>query len=207
MTKVKVCGITNYKDAVNAADLGADYLGFNFYKRSPRHIGKSKAKNIIEKLPKNAKKVGIFVNESIGSVKSIVEFCRLDLVQLSGDENQEYISKLKNISNKKIIKSFRIKNSSSVKNIKNYETDYVMLDSFKKGFFGGTGIELNLEFIGKLDNGNLFLAGGLNTINVKSAVKKIKPYAVDVCSSIEAHPGRKDFEKMKEFIHQVKLQK
>ena len=203
MTKVKICGLTNYEDAANAANSGADYLGFNFYKSSPRYIEKPKAKKIIERLKANAKKVGIFVNEDIEKVKAVAELCRLDLIQLSGDENREYISKLKNALRNEIIKSFRIK-SSSIKNIKKYGVDYVMIDSFKKGFFGGTGIGPNLKFAGELDNKSLFLAGGLSAANVKSAVKKIKPYAVDVCSSIESYPGKKDLRKMKEFVEAVK---
>lgn len=204
MTKIKICGITNYEDAINAANSGADYLGFNFYKHSPRHIEKSKAKNIIEKLPKNVKNIGVFVNEDIKKMKKIVNFCNIDLIQLSGDEDIEFILDLKRILNKKLIKSIRIKNKNDIKKIKHYKTDYIMLDSFKKNLYGGTGITFNWQLIKYINRKRLFLSGGLNSLNVKLAIHEIKPYAVDVCSSIEYYPGKKDFKKMKGFIEAAK---
>ena len=200
MTKIKICGITSCEDAEKAAELGADYIGFNFYAKSPRYIKASKAKIIIGKLPKRVKKVGVFVNEKIENMKNLAEFCRLDLVQLSGNEDGEYVTKLKKTLNTKIIKAFRTKKMEGIKKIKSCKADYIMLDSFKKGIYGGTGIKLNLKFAGQLHSKNLFLAGGLNSANVKQIIEKISPYAVDVCSSIEAYPGKKDFGKMKEFI-------
>ena len=204
MTKVKICGITNYEDAINAVNLGADYLGFNFYKHSSRHIEKSKAKGIIEKLPKGVKKVGIFVNEEIGKIKGITSFCKLDIVQLSGDENPDFIPNLRKELKKKIIKSIRIKNKNDINISKNYNVDYIMLDSFKEGFYGGTEKTLSLTFIKGISKKNLFLAGGLNASNVKLAIQEIHPHAVDVCSGIEAYAGKKDYGKMKKFIEAVK---
>lgn len=204
MTKIKVCGITNYEDAINAANLGAEYLGLNFYRQSPRYIQNDKAKEIITKLPKNMKKVGIFVNEKINNVVKVSNFCDLDLIQLSGDENPDFISGLKNILNKKIIKAFRVKNKSDVEKAKCYQTDFIMLDSFKKGLYGGTGINFNLMLAKNIDKKRLFLSGGLNIFNVRKAIEEIKPYAVDVCSSIESCPGKKDFKKMKKFIEAAK---
>ncbi len=209
MTKIKICGITNYKDAINAAKLGVDYLGFNFYKLSSRYINPTKAKKIIEKLPDNVKKVGIFVNEEINKIKSIADFCNLDLIQLSGDEDKEFLSglikilKISKISNKKVIKSFRVKNKSDFKNIKHYKVDYIMLDSFKEGVYGGTGTSFDLDIVENVDNKKLFLSGGMNKDNVKSAIEKLNPFAVDVCSSIEINPGKKDFNKMKQFIEAI----
>ncbi|MBI2659696.1 phosphoribosylanthranilate isomerase [Candidatus Woesearchaeota archaeon] len=200
MTKIKICGITSYEDAANAAKLGADYIGFNFYAKSPRYIKASRARKIIEKLPKKVKKVGVFVNSNFGNIKDIARLCRLDLVQLSGNEDNGHVSKLKKTLGTKIIKTFRIKKMADIKNIKGCKADYIMLDSFKKGFFGGTGIKINLKFAGKLDSRNLFLAGGLNAANIRSIIRKINPYAVDVCSGIESYPGKKGFGKMKSFI-------
>lgn len=204
MTKVKICGLTNYEDTINALNLGADYIGFNFYRLSPRYIEKLKAKKIIEKIPENVKKVGIFANERISTIKSIIDLCKIGFVQLSGDEDAKFISKLKKSASIKVIKSFRIRSIDDAKNTARLKADYILADSFRKGFFGGTGIKLNLKFIEKMGNKNLFLSGGLNSVNVKSAVRKIKPYAVDVCSSIEKYPGKKDFEKMKSFIEAAK---
>ena len=203
MTKIKICGITSYEDAEKAAELGADYIGFNFYGKSPRFVKATKAKMIIEKLPKKVKKVGVFVNEKIEEVSNLAEFCGLDLVQLSGNEDMEYILNLKKALRKKIIKAFGMKGSVDIKT-KSCGADYIMLDSFKKGLYGGTGIKVNLKSARQLDSKNLFLAGGLNSANVKSIVKKINPYAVDVCSSIESYPGKKDFGKMKAFIEALR---
>lgn len=204
MTKIKICGITNYEDAMNAVNLGADYLGFNFYKHSPRYIGRVKAEKIIKKLPNKVKKVGIFVNEHINKIIEAIDSCNINIVQLSGDESVDYVLKLKSVLNSKVIKSFRIKKTNDIKNIKCYKTDYVMLDSFKKGFYGGTGIKFDWGIAKYIDKERLFLSGGLNALNVKAAINKIKPYAVDVCSSIESSPGKKDFEKMREFIEAAK---
>lgn len=204
MTKVKICGITNYEDAMNAINLRVYYLGFNFYNHSPRYIAASKAENIIKKLPKNAKKVGVFVNENIKKIKEIVDFCNIDIIQLSGDEDTYFISNLEKISNKKIIKSFRIKEDRGIEKIKYYRTDYIMLDSFKDELYGGTGAAFDWELIRCINRKKLFLAGGLNTSNVKLAIRKVKPYAVDVCSSIESSLGKKDYKKMKEFIEAAK---
>ena len=206
MAKVKICGITNYEDAINAVNLGADYLGFNFYKKSPRCIEKSKANNIIAKLPKNVKIVGVFVNERIDKIRDAVDFCNLDIVQLSGNENTKFISELKKILNKKIkiIKTFRIKNQNGVNGIKKNMADYMMLDAFKKGIYGGTGTKFNWKIAKHINKKNLFLSGGLNPSNIKTAIKIANPYAVDVCSGVEKSHRKKDFEKMKKFIESAK---
>src|SRR3989338_5532700 len=102
MTKVKVCGITNMEDAVIASSLGANFLGFNFYPKSPRFLNKKKVKEIIETLPRNVKSVGIFVNENIKEVKDTINFCKIGLVQLSGDESESYVKKLRGAIKQKI---------------------------------------------------------------------------------------------------------
>jgi len=207
MTKIKICGITNYGDAKSAADLGADFLGFNFYSKSPRYVDCNGAKGIIKKLNGKSNIVGVFVNETIDNIKQIDEMCNFDLIQLSGDEDSQYVNKLKKSSNKKIIKSFRIRNGINTKLIIPFNSDYIMLDSFKKGFYGGTGESFDLDAVKGIDNRKLFLAGGLNDKNVQLAVKKLNPFAVDACSGIESLPGKKDFIKMKQFIGAVKCRK
>ena len=93
--RVKICGITNYEDALNAANLGADYIGFNFYMSSPRCIKRTEARSIIKRLPKNAKSVGVFVNEEISLISKTVDFCKLEIIQLSGDEDNKFVLKEK----------------------------------------------------------------------------------------------------------------
>lgn len=210
MTKIKICGITNYEDAQNAIDLGADFLGFNFYNKSPRYLDYHKSNDIIQKLNGKSKIVGVFVNETIEKINQICNHCNPDLIQLSGDEDINFIEKLRKLTNKKIIKSFRIKNEINKINSKliNYfNSDYVMIDTFKEGFYGGTGKSFDLNTIKDIDNKKLFLGGGLNEKNVNAAIKKLNPFAVDVCSSIEYVHGKKDFSKMKQFIGAVKCRK
>ena len=203
MTKVKVCGITNMEDAVIASSLGANFLGFNFYPKSPRFLNKKKVKEIIETLPRNVKSVGIFVNENIKEVKDTINFCKIGLVQLSGDESESYVKKLRGAIKQKIIKCFHIRNPA-MPDFSYYTADYIMLDSFKKGFYGGTGKSFNWKIAENINSKKLFLSGGLNVNNVKEAIQKLKPYAVDVCSSVELYQGKKDFEKMRAFIEAVK---
>ena len=204
MTKIKICGITNYEDAKNAADLGADFLGFNFYTRSPRRIDLRTAKDIIGKLNNGTLNVGVFVNEKIENINEVADYCKLDMIQLSGDEDLDYVKTLKNSTHKKIIKVFRIgKKTSSERNFF-VNVDYFMLDTFKNGIYGGTGQGYDLNLVGGMDNTKLFLAGGLNEKNVRAAIQKVRPFAVDVCSSIEKSAGKKDFDKMKGFIEAAK---
>jgi len=204
MTKIKICGITNYEDAKNAVDFGADYLGFNLYNKSPRFIDYNKVNEIVRKLNGKVSIVGVFVNEQIDNVIKADGICNLDLIQLSGDEDIEYIKKIKNLTNKKIIKTFRIKNKLNLDLINSFDSDYVMLDSFKDGFYGGTGKSFDLNMIKGIDNKKLFLAGGLNQNNVNESIRKINPFAVDACSGIESKPGKKNIIKMKQFIEAVK---
>jgi|ETNmetMinimDraft_2_1059921.scaffolds.fasta_scaffold15810_2 phosphoribosylanthranilate isomerase len=203
MTKIKICGITNLKDALDAVDLGADYLGFNFYKKSPRFVDKEKAKKIIEKIP-DVKTVGIFVNHSIEEIKKISDICGLDIIQLSGDESINFTEKLHNKIGKKIIKTVRIKNKKDLTKIKDFKGYYILLDSFKEGFYGGTGRTFDLKLAKPVKGRKIFLSGGLNEHNVKNAVDYSRPFAVDVCSGIEKIKGIKDHKKMKEFIEVLK---
>ena len=204
MTKIKICGITNLEDAQNAADLGADFLGFNFYSKSPRFIDYNKVNEIVRKLNGKVRIVGVFVNENIDNVKKISEYCNLDLIQLSGDENNDEIIQLREKTNKKIIKTFRIKNKINANSINSFDSNYILMDTFNNGLYGGTGESFDLNMINGVDNKKLFLAGGLNNKNVNKAIEKLKPFAVDVCSSIESKPGKKDYDKMKLFVEAVR---
>ena len=203
MVKVKICGITNYEDAAHAVILGADYIGFNFYELSPRHVDESEVKRFIGRLPKNVKKVGVFANQNFNTVKKIVRNLDLDLIQLHGDETQDYCSKLKGETKKQIIKAFRIKGKGDIEKIKGYDADYLMFDANKEGMFGGTGRTFDWKIV-KAINKPFFLSGGLNPKNVKEAIRTAKPYAVDAASGIEINPRKKDYRKMKEFIENSK---
>lgn len=203
MTKVKICGITNYEDAVNAAILGADFIGFNFYKSSPRYIDEAEAKKILEKIPRSVKRVGVFVNEKADAVKKTVKDLNLDLIQLHGDETPDYCKQLKKEAKKGIIKSFRVKGKIDMKKIKDYDADYYLFDSYKEGLFGGTGKAFDHSLLKNIKK-PFFLSGGINAENVREAVKTAKPFAVDVASGVEQNPRKKDIAKMRNFIEAAK---
>jgi len=204
MLKIKICGITNFSDALSACKLGTDLLGFIFYKRSPRYIFPRKAKRIIQKLPPNIKKVGIFVNEDIDKVKRISKYLRLDFLQFHGKESACYISKFKDY---RIIKTFRIKDKKSLKAISKYKNvDFYLLDTYVKEKLGGTGkiFNWNLAVKAKSFKNPIILSGGLNPKNVMRAIKKVRPFAVDVCSGVEKEIGKKDPKLLEEFIKKVR---
>ena len=203
MVKVKICGITNYEDAANAAILGADFIGFNFYSLSPRFIDRDDAKRIINKMPKNLKNVGVFVNEVLEEVKKIVEYVGLDMVQLHGDETPDYCKQIKEETKKEVIKSFRINKKEDIKKIKNYDVDYYLFDAYHEGLFGGTGKSFDWNLLKNIKK-PFFLSGGLNCGNVRQAIKIARPFAVDVASGIEKNQRKKDIEKTKEFIEAAK---
>lgn len=212
--KVKICGLTNKEDAVWAINYGADYLGINFHKESPRHVSLNSAIKWVSELPSFASTVGVFVNEDPAAIIKAVQKLNLNGIQLHGDESPDYISKLKLDLESKgetpfIIKAFKIKNEQSLENLKDYKeiVDYFLLDSFVPGQDGGTGTIFNWDLAQTVqeDLGKpIFLAGGLNSENVAKAIKKVNPFAVDVASGVEKSPKRKDPNKIKSFLTAAK---
>ncbi|MDD5686944.1 MAG: phosphoribosylanthranilate isomerase [Elusimicrobia bacterium] len=219
MTKIKICGVTNDKDALWAANMGVDFIGLNFYKNSPRKISISMAAKIASSLPEFVKLVGVFVDEEIETVLKVVKKAKLRLVQLHGSETPEYCSELKekivssvpaNIlweDKMQIIKAFRIGDNLQTEQMANYQNvDYFLLDTFIESVLGGTGQTFNWDLaveIKKLGK-PVFLSGGLTPENVSDAIKKVEPYAVDVCSGVERTPTRKDYDKVLAFVKAVK---
>ncbi|MFZ5800860.1 MAG: phosphoribosylanthranilate isomerase [Candidatus Omnitrophota bacterium] len=201
--KVKICGITNLTDARAAVRIGADYLGFVFYPKSPRYILPQKAKLFIAKLPRRINKVGVFVNEEARTVKRIAGLCGLDVLQFHGNEGVSYCRKFPGYQ---IIKAFRIKDKIDLRRILKYYVDGYLLDTYCQGNFGGTGKNFDWELLrqaaGKIPF--LFLSGGLNSNNVAAAIRKIHPFAVDVSSGIESRPGKKSPRLLKEFFAAIR---
>lgn len=201
MVKIKICGITRLDDALHAVRSGADALGFVFHEASPRYIFPEQAASIIRALPPFVQAVGLFVNADSEFVNATSDQCRLDIVQLHGDEQPEYCDLIK----RRVIKVFRVKEITSIEPIRNYRVAGILLDAFSPRAYGGTGLTFNWEIAlaaGKY--GPVILAGGLTPENVRQAVEKVAPYGVDVSSGVETAPGRKDPEKVREFIRQAK---
>ena len=199
--KVKICGTTSLKDAFLAVESGADAIGFIFYKMSPRNISQKEAKEIILQLPPFIETVGVFVNETSDKINRIAEQCKLNSIQLHGDESPALCRRGK----RKVIKAFRVKNADSLKSIASYDVSGFLLDSYNDGSKGGSGqvFDWNLALRVK-KQGPVILAGGLNPYNVFTAIHRVKPYGVDVCSGVEKSPGIKDHEKIREFIKSVR---
>ena len=191
MLKVKICGMTNYEDAAMAAELGADALGFIFAS-SPRRISPEKAREIIRKLPPFVKTVAVFVNEDQKTISEIIEYCGIDIAQLHGDEPPE----LRGNFMCPVIKAFRVKDESSLEDMAPYVNSVkaFLLDTYSRKAAGGTGKVFNWDIAEKsrVFDVPVILAGGLSPANVEEAVKKVRPYAIDVNSGIESRPGKKD---------------
>ncbi|HAX61501.1 MAG TPA: phosphoribosylanthranilate isomerase [Elusimicrobia bacterium] len=219
MTKIKICGITNEKDALWAANAGVDFIGLNFYKNSPRKISVDMAKKITAALPEFVKSVGIFVDEEIETLLKVIKKVQLSAVQLHGNETPEYCAQLREkISGSvpantlwegkpQIIKAFGIGGDFRTEQMSQYgNADYFLLDTFVDDLLGGTGQTFNWDLavetkkLGK----PVFLSGGLTPENVSEAIKKVEPFAVDVCSGVERTPTRKDYDKMLSFVKAVR---
>ncbi|MBF0486405.1 MAG: phosphoribosylanthranilate isomerase [Candidatus Omnitrophica bacterium] len=204
MVRIKICGITNKDDAFKAIKFGADALGFVFYKKSPRYISASKARNIIEVLPPFVTTVGVFVNDRLGAINDISSFCGLNAVQLHGDEDHHFCHRLKRY-NVKIIKGFRVDQLFNFDTVSKFDIDACLFDAYQEGSFGGTGKVFNWEALKRADiKGPVILSGGLTSENVAEAIKIVKPYAVDVSSGVELEPGKKDHAKLEAFIKNVR---
>ena len=203
MTKVKICGITNYEDAMDAIQLGADFIGLNFYRKVPRCIQLKEAKKIARDTPKKTKKVGIFVNSTLNNIKKISKEIGMDYIQLHGDESPEFCREVKKATGKKVIKAIRAKSRRDLGKIRDFDADFFIFDAYKKGHYGGTGKSIDFSLL-KGVKGKYFLSGGLNPGNVKKAIKELNPFAVDVSSGVEKSIGKKDYKQMKAFIEAAK---
>ena len=202
MVKVKVCGITSLADAEKALEFGADVLGFNFYLPSPRWVAPDRARAIIEALPQACFNVALFVNETKERVLSALAYGEFaggrqgyGGVQFHGDESAEYCRGW----GVKVIKAVRMKERDSLAGMAAFGADFFLLDSWSAGY-GGSGISFPWEWLDGLDANKLILSGGLSIENVVAAVRRVHPFGVDVCSSVESRPGKKDYGKLKEFI-------
>jgi len=200
--KVKICGITNLADGLAAAEAGADALGFNFYEQSPRKISLAEAAGIIRELPPFIIKVGVFVNPEEDQVFRAIAECGLNLLQFHGEETPEYCLRFGLMS----MKAFRVRDAASLAHLPAYQTDAWLLDAFSPDKPGGTGKQFNWDLAIEAQKLGrpVFLAGGLTPENVGDAVRRVRPYGVDVASGVEASPGRKSHEMVKAFIRNAK---
>ncbi|MGB8540121.1 MAG: phosphoribosylanthranilate isomerase [Candidatus Acidiferrales bacterium] len=204
MVKVKICGITNLRDARQAIEAGAAFIGFNFYKRSPRYVTPGTAQRIMQRLPKKAKAVGVFVNETEETMLRIANQIGLSHVQLHGEESPDTVTRLQRIL--PVIKAIRVRKSFSTSELARYKNaSAFLLDGFDPRRRGGSGKSFRWDIALRAKRaGHVFLAGGLTPANIGQAIRSARPYAVDVCSGVEAKPGRKDPAAVKNFMQAVR---
>jgi phosphoribosylanthranilate isomerase len=207
--KVKICGITNLEDAIQAVEAGADMLGFNFYPPSPRFISPDACREIIAALEGqnlSAVYIGVFVNASSKEIARTLNRCGLDLAQLSGDEPPEFLLDLK----EKAFKGLRPKSLNegielAQEYAKGKAIPALLVDAHQAGAYGGTGRLANWEIARVIaERYPILLAGGLHPTNVASALDEVRPWGVDVASGVEAKPGKKDHRLVRDFIRAVK---
>lgn len=205
MSLIKICGLMRECDIDFVNKYKPDYIGFVFStkpNRFRRQITPQQAQILKNRLDKNIKSVGIFVNEPVEFIAELCNNNTVDVVQLHGDENEEYIISLKKLINKPISKAVRVQSAEQILEAEKLSCDYLLLDAYKKNIYGGTGEMFNWDIIPKLKK-PFFLAGGLSAENLKNAVNTVNPYCVDLSSSVETD-GFKDEQKIKAVIEQIR---
>ena len=201
-TQVKICGITNLADAQAAVEAGADALGFIFYNNSPRYMTISAVAKIFKKSPLRVMRVGVFVNAPKDFIVQAVAECGLSLLQFHGDEPPEFCAQFGVMG----MKAFRIRDAQSLNELPKYFTDAWLLDACSAENPGGSGEKFNWDLAIEAQKFGrpVFLAGGLTPENVADAVSRVKPFGVDVSSGVESAPGKKDHQKIRDFIARVR---
>lgn len=200
--KVKICGITNWRDAKRAVEAGADLLGFNFYPLSPRYVEPGQARRIARRLPRRVAKVGVFVNQREDVMLEIARAVGLDYLQLHGDESPDLVSRL--ARSVRVIKAFQVRDRFRASRLRSFSASAFLLDGFSRSRRGGTGNTFAWGVAQRAKHyGRIFLAGGLKPENIAAAILEVRPYAVDICSGVEAVPGRKDAKRIRELMQAI----
>lgn len=203
MIRIKICGITNLEDARAAVSAGANWLGFVFFRKSPRFVSPETAQSIASRLPKNIKKVGVFVDEASGRVRAVARACGLDVLQFHGHETPAYLKRFKGY---RVMKAVRVKNTASFKRAGRSPADYLLFDAFDPRALGGTGNVFDWDLLSEIRKIKkpVFISGGLSADNVAALLARIRPFGVDVSSGVEKRPGKKDARKMRRFVAEIR---
>jgi phosphoribosylanthranilate isomerase len=192
--RVKICGITNIEDALDAINAGADALGFVFYEPSPRYIRPIDAKKIVEKLPPFVQTVGLFVNESSKHINDICKVAHMQLAQIIDDEDTTEFDNLE-------VKYVKVERIASKEDLEELDDNFLLVDAFVPSF-GGEGKRIVLDWFKGVDCSKIIIAGGLKTENLDE-LKGFGFYGVDVSSGVEASKGKKDRQKMIDFVNRA----
>jgi phosphoribosylanthranilate isomerase len=200
-TKIKICGITNIRDAIFAVATGADALGFNMFKASPRYVTLATATEIVRQLPPFVTSVALLVNHNEKEVKEVIASGVFNLLQFHGDETNDFCVSFR----RPFTKVLRVKNVTDLpaELVKFRDSKGILLDTFVEGVYGGTGTSFDWSSLPVLDK-PIVLAGGLTSDNVAQAIRQVRPYAVDVSGGVELDKGIKDHKKITDFVQQVR---
>jgi phosphoribosylanthranilate isomerase len=202
-TRIKVCGITRRQDALLAAELGADAIGFVFYDRSPRYIAPEKAAAILRVLPPFVSAVGLFVNPTQDEIDAALRHCPLDVLQLHGDETPQFCE----AQSRRVVKAIPVSRHEDLLRVHRFDCPVLLDARAPEGVYGGTGVRFDWNLLDGFTHAwPLVLAGGLDAANVAGALRVRQWFALDVSSGIEALPGIKDEGKMRAFfaaVHQA----
>lgn len=193
--RVKICGITNLKDALYAVECGADALGFVFYNKSPRYITPTNAKRIIDKLPPFVERVGLFVNEGVETIDTVCRYSDISRAQIHFDVDEESLDAIG-------LQTLPVVRAKCAEDVHKFSNRYRLIDAHSE-VYGGSGERLNLEWFSGVDCSKIILAGGLTPENI-AEVKSYGFYGLDVSSSLELVKGKKDPKKVKQFILNAK---
>lgn len=202
-TRIKICGITNLTDAFRAVELGADALGFIFFQESPRYVSPLAVREIIDNLPPFVTPVAVVVNESVATVSEIMAISGCQIAQLHGNEPPEFFERLAWPA----IKGISIASAHDLNTIVRYQrARAILLDTKVAGQYGGTGVTFDWAVARAAHSFGrpIILAGGLSPENVAQAMHIAEPVAIDVSSSIEYEPGKKDHERMRQLFDTIK---
>ena len=192
--RVKICGITNLTDALDAIEAGADALGFVFYDKSPRYINPLEAKKIIEQLPPFVQSVGLFVNEPSAKIDFICKMAKIDLAQIHFEADEVFYKTL-------TTKHIKVVRAKVKEDLYLYKDEYRIVDAFVESY-GGEGKRINLDWFKDIDCSRIILAGGLTSQNVKE-LKGFNFYSLDVSSGVEEKKGKKSKQKINDFIRSI----
>jgi phosphoribosylanthranilate isomerase len=205
MTKVKVCGMTNLADATQAADLGAWAIGLIHHPESPRFVEPAVAEEVGAALKRRCEIAGVFVNSPLDDVVNAAERENLTLLQFHGEEGPSFCTEAARRTGAKVMKAMRVRSAADVKAAEAFRTDFHLFDAYRHGLHGGTGKSFDWDLVAnRRSKVPMVLAGGLTPDNVSDAIGRVRPYAVDVVSGVEAEPGRKDPAKVEAFLEAVR---
>lgn len=206
--KVKICGLTRPEDAALAAELGAWALGVIFAPESPRRVSVERAAEVLAAAPAGVERIGVFVNADAVDIAAAVEACGLTAIQLHGDESPEECQEIQRRSGVAVIKALAVSGPESLERVVQFDTDYILLDTYHPERRGGTGEVFDWSLPAALDegfrSGRLILAGGLNPENILAAIEAAAPFAVDVSSGIETAPGIKDNQQLRLLFENIR---